>query len=179
MMSKSLVQSEKFKCVDEVITICAMLGCGNTIFFAPKDKKIHAENARKNFNKPGGDHLTLLNVYNQWAETNFSQNWCYENFVQPRSMKRARDIRESFVSGYFYHGAKLNRSGNYRTIKHPHSVEVHPHSTLFQQYPPCVVYHELVLTTKEFMRQVIDVKKEWLLEAAPHYYASKDLGEET
>ena len=42
----------------------------------------------------GGDHLTLLNVYNQWAETDFSSQWCYENYIQHRSMKRARDIRD-------------------------------------------------------------------------------------
>lgn len=30
----------------------------------------------------------------QWADTDFSTQWCYENFIQHRSMKRARDIRE-------------------------------------------------------------------------------------
>ena len=44
--------------------------------------------------RPGGDHLTLLNVYNQWAETDYSTQWCFENFIQYRSMKRARDIRD-------------------------------------------------------------------------------------
>ena len=34
-------------------------------FARPKDKIIHADTARKNFFVPGGDHLTLLNVYNQ------------------------------------------------------------------------------------------------------------------
>ena len=26
---------------------------------------MHADNARKNFFRPGGDHLSLLNVYNE------------------------------------------------------------------------------------------------------------------
>ena len=30
----------------------------------------------------------------QWVETGYSTQWCYENFIQHRSMKRARDIRE-------------------------------------------------------------------------------------
>ena len=55
---------------------------------------MHADNARVNFNKPGGDHMTLLHVWNSWAETNFSTQWCFENFIQIRSMRRARDIRE-------------------------------------------------------------------------------------
>jgi hypothetical protein len=47
----------------------------NAVFYAPKDKKIHADTARENFFKPGGDHLTLLNVYTQWADTNYSTQW--------------------------------------------------------------------------------------------------------
>ncbi|KFH14069.1 putative pre-mRNA-processing protein 8, partial [Toxoplasma gondii MAS] len=69
MYSKMILQGEKYKCVDECITICAMLGVGNSIFYRPKDKAMHADNARKNFFRPGGDHLTLLNVYKQWEET--------------------------------------------------------------------------------------------------------------
>ena len=30
----------------------------------------------------------------QWMETGYSTQWCYENFIQHRSMKRARDIRD-------------------------------------------------------------------------------------
>ena len=71
-----------------------MLSVNNAIFYRPKDKVVHADNARVNFFRPGGDHLTLLNVYDQWVETGYSTQWCYENFIQHRSMKRARDVRE-------------------------------------------------------------------------------------
>ena len=53
-----------------------MLSVGNSVYFRPKEKKIHADNARKAFFRPGGDHLTLLNVYNQWKEYNESAQWC-------------------------------------------------------------------------------------------------------
>ena len=71
-----------------------MLSVNNAIFYRPKDKVVHADNARVNFFRPGGDHLTLLNVYDQWVETGYSTQWCFENFIQHRSMKRARDVRE-------------------------------------------------------------------------------------
>lgn len=199
MLAKMMIVSEKYKVVDEVITCCGMLGVSSAIFYRPKEKLIHADNARKNFNKLGGDHLMLLNVYKQWEESNYSINWCYENYIQHRSMKRARDIREQLVdmlenveielssdpandtairkavlAGYFYHCARLNKNGSYSTIKHPHTVEIHPQSSLFQTTPKLVCYHELVLTTKEYMRQVIEVKPEWLLEVAPHFYQGKD-----
>lgn len=45
--------------------MAAMLSVNNSIFYRPKDKIVHADTARVNFFVPGGDHLTLLNVYNQ------------------------------------------------------------------------------------------------------------------
>ena len=42
-----------------------MLSVNNSIFYRPKDKVVHADNARMNFVVPGGDHLVLLNVYTQ------------------------------------------------------------------------------------------------------------------
>ncbi len=31
-----------------------------------------------------GDHLALLAVYDGWAESGFSTQWCYENYIQVR-----------------------------------------------------------------------------------------------
>eukprot|EP00434_Breviolum_minutum_P037012 symbB.v1.2.032804.t1/scaffold3834.1/size49527/1 len=81
----------------------------------------------------------------------------------------------AILSGFFYNTARLRKDGSYVTVKHPHTVEIHPTSSLFGQQPKLVCYHELVLTTKEFMRGCIEVKPEWLLEVAPHFYQSKDL----
>ena len=52
---------------------------------------------------------------------------------------------------------------------------IHPSSSLAQMLPRWVVYHELVLTTKEYLRQVTDLKPEWLVEVAPQYYKLKDV----
>lgn len=30
----------------------------------------------------------------QWVESGYSTQWCYENFIQFRSMRRARDVRD-------------------------------------------------------------------------------------
>ncbi len=37
------------------------------------------------------------------------------------------------------------------------------------------MYHELVLTSKEFMRTVSEIKPGWLVEIAPHFYSKKEL----
>ncbi|KAI5410222.1 pre-mRNA-splicing factor ATP-dependent RNA helicase DEAH1 isoform X1 [Lathyrus oleraceus] len=201
MLSKMIVVSEKYKCSEDIISIAAMLSIGNSIFYRPKDKQVHADNARLNFHTGNvGDHIALLKVYNSWKETNYSTQWCYENYIQVRSMKRARDIRDqlagllerveielttnssdldaikkSITSGFFPHSAKLQKNGSYRTVKHAQTVHIHPSSGLAQVLPRWAVYHELVLTTKEYMRQITELKPEWLVEIAPHYYQLKDV----
>uniref|UniRef100_A0A1B6C691 RNA helicase n=1 Tax=Clastoptera arizonana TaxID=38151 RepID=A0A1B6C691_9HEMI len=204
MMAKMLIASEKYKCSEEIVSIAAMLSVNSAIFYRPKDKIIHADTARKNFFALGGDHLMLLNVYKQWADSDFSTQWCYENFIQYRSMKRARDVREQLVglmqrvemdivsnptetinirkaitSGYFYHIARLSKGGNYKTVKHNQTVMIHPNSSLFEELPRWIIYHELVFTTKEFMRQVSEIESKWLLEVAPHYYKPRELEDST
>lgn len=74
-----------------------MLQESGSLFYRPKDKKLHADQARQNFVRPGGDHFTLLNVWEQWAETNYSQQFCYEQFLQFKSLSRARDIRDQLA----------------------------------------------------------------------------------
>ncbi|XP_027489027.1 pre-mRNA-splicing factor ATP-dependent RNA helicase DHX16-like, partial [Corapipo altera] len=78
------------------------------------------------------------------------------------------------TAGFFYHTARLARGG-YRTVKHQQPVFIHPNSALFALQPRWVLYHELVCTSKEFMRQVIEIDPSWLLEVAPHYYQAKEL----
>ena len=56
-----------------------------SIFYRPKDKAVHADTARMNFARGGGgDHLALLRCYSEWADTEFSTQWCFENYVQVR-----------------------------------------------------------------------------------------------
>jgi len=74
----------------------------------------------------------------------------------------------------------LDKGGNYKTVKSNQQVFIHPSSCLAgQELPRWVVYNELVLTTKEFMRNVIEIKSEWLVELAPHYYQKKDVEDQS
>ncbi|KAG9092001.1 hypothetical protein FS749_016076 [Ceratobasidium sp. UAMH 11750] len=205
MLSKTIIASEEYSCTDEVLSIISMLSESSSLFYRPKDKKMHADKARQNFVKTGGDHFTLLNIWEQWSETNYSQQWCYENFVQFKSLSRVRDIRDqlaglcdrvevviqsnpnsndivpiqkAITSGYFYNTARLQKSGDsYRTLKTNQTVHIHPSSSLFQSQPPIkfALYYELVMTSKSYMRQVMDIKPAWLLEVAPHFFKPADL----
>ncbi|KAF7548212.1 hypothetical protein G7Z17_g7208 [Cylindrodendrum hubeiense] len=207
MLAKAVLAADKEKCVDEVLSIVSMLSESSALFFRPKDKKIHADSARNRFTvKDGGDHLTLLNVWNQWVDSDFSPVWARENFLQQRSLTRARDVRDqlaklcervevapstcgasnlrpikrAITAGFFPNAARLMRSGDsYRTVKNNTTVWVHPSSVLMSIDPPekMVVYFELVQTTKEYMRSVMPIEPVWLAELAPHFHKKKDVEE--
>jgi pre-mRNA-splicing factor ATP-dependent RNA helicase DHX16 len=203
MLSKTVIASEKYECVSEILSCVAMLSLGASVFYRPKEKAVHADTARLNFARGGGgDHISLLRCYNEWAATDYSQAWCFENFCQVKSMKRARDIRDqlqglcerveidhtvsnsdmdatlkAITSGFFYHVANLGRSGEYQTVKQKKTVYIHPSSVLAKEEEPpsWLVYFELAFTTKEYMRQVAPIQPGWLIEIAPHYYQESEV----
>uniref|UniRef100_A0A915K171 RNA helicase n=1 Tax=Romanomermis culicivorax TaxID=13658 RepID=A0A915K171_ROMCU len=88
-LAKVLIMSVHLGCSDEVLTIVSMLSVQN-IFYRPKEKQELADQKKAKFHQAEGDHLTILAVYNSWKNHKFSQHWCYENFVQLRSLKRAQ-----------------------------------------------------------------------------------------
>jgi HrpA-like RNA helicase len=88
-------------------------------------------------------------------------------------------IRKAVTTGYFYHTSKLSKGGNYITVKNTQTVMVHPNSSMFEDLPRWVIYRELVFTTKEYLRNCIEIKIEWLLEVATHYYKANELEDST
>ena len=62
-----------------------------------QDKQALADQKKAKFHQPEGDHVTLLAVYNSWKNNKFSNAWCYENFVQIRTLKRAQDVRKQML----------------------------------------------------------------------------------
>ena len=118
-----------------------------------------------------------------------NQQWCWDNFIQFRSMKSADDvriqlarlmdqyklrrvstdfksrdyyinIRKSLTAGFFMQVAHLERSGNYLTIKDNQPVLLHPSAGLDRK-PEWVVYNEFVLTAKNYIRTVTEIRPEW------------------
>ena len=203
MLARSILAADKHGCVEEVLSIIAMLGESASLFYRPKDKKMLADSARARFTiKEGGDHFSLLNIWNQWVDSDFSYVWARENFLQQRSLTRARDVRDqlaklcdrvevtittvgaqdlvpiqkSLTAGFFPNAARLQKGGDsYRTVKNSMTTYLHPSSTLFEVNPKWIIFYELVLTSREYMRGNLPIQPEWLAEAAPHYHKKKDL----
>lgn len=196
--AKVLLTSVVLGCAEEVLTIVAMMSV-ETVFFRPKEKQAQADQKKAKFHQPEGDHLTLLAVYEAWKNSKFSNPWCFENFIQARAIRRAQDVRKqllsildrykmdvvscgknfnkvrrAIVAGYFANTAKKDPQEGYRTMVEGQPVYIHPSSALFNKSPEWVLYHELVLTTKEYMRNIMTIEPRWLVELAPAFFKKGD-----
>lgn len=174
-LAKVLIASVDLKCSDEMLSIVAMLSV-QTVFYRPKEKQQQADQKKAKFHDPHGDHLTLLNVYNGWKQSQFSSPWCFENFIQARQMRRAQDVRQQLVSimeryrhpvvscgrdstkvrqalcsGFFRNAARKDPHEGYKTLIEGTPVYMHPSSAMFGKPAEHVIFHTLVLTTKEYM----------------------------
>eukprot|EP00897_Mesotaenium_endlicherianum_P010641 jgi/Mesen1/9605/ME000659S08976 len=196
-MGKMLVVSPDYSCSNEILSIVAMLSVPNC-FMRPREAQKAADEAKARFSHVDGDHLTLLNVYHAFKQNNDDSQWCYDNFVNARALKSADNVRNQLVrimqryglrmcstdfssreyyvnirkallAGYFMQVAHLERTGHYLTVKDNQMVHLHP-STCLDHKPEWVLYNEFVLTSRNFIRIVSDVKGEWLVDIAPHYY---------
>jgi ATP-dependent RNA helicase DHX8/PRP22 len=197
-LSKILLASVEFGCSEEVLTVVSMLSV-EEVFYRPKDKQAQADQKKARFYQPEGDHLTLLAVYESWKNSKFSNPWCFDNFIQSRAIRRAKDVRtqlqgimdryklemvsagrnytkvrKAIASGFFTHAAKKDPQEGYKTLVEGQPVYIHPSSALFNKNPEWVIYHQLVLTTKEYMRGCMTIEPKWLVELAPKFYQAAD-----
>ncbi|GME70805.1 unnamed protein product [Ambrosiozyma monospora] len=213
MLSKCLLTSGEMNCCSEVLSIISMLQETSSLFYRSKEKQQQIQASREKFiSKVGGDHLTYLNIWNEFVDSGYSRQWCHDNFVQFKTLNRVKNIRtqlericvkqslilenaqasnisrdktilhvmKSIVSGYFWNVARLNRGGDsYKSLKKNQQVWIHPSSAMFKLKPPVkfLIYNELVLTSKEFMRNCMPISERWLSEYASHYYTDDELNE--
>jgi pre-mRNA-splicing factor ATP-dependent RNA helicase DHX15/PRP43 len=77
-LSKMLITScQQYMCTREMLTIVSLLSVPS-IFHRPRNQAVEADNARRKFIHPDGDHLTMLNAYNAFETKGFSSDWCWE-----------------------------------------------------------------------------------------------------
>jgi len=186
-------------CTAEILIIVSMLSATG-IFYRPKNREEESDAAREKFFVPESDHLTLLNVYQQWQRNRCSARWSAEHFVQQKSMTRVREVRgqlldimsqeglehascgtdwdvvrKAICSGYFHNAAKIRGIGEYVNLRTSIACHLHPTSALYTSgiTPDYVVYHEVTLTTKEYMQHVSAVEPQWLADLGPMFFYLK------
>mmetsp|Transcript_18653 Transcript_18653/g.39204 ORF Transcript_18653/g.39204 Transcript_18653/m.39204 type:complete len:698 (-) Transcript_18653:307-2400(-) len=203
---KVLIVSPKFHCSNEILTIAAMLSSAYNCFVRPRNQAKRADASRERFTHAEGDHLTYLNVYHAFKQNEENAtNWCFENFLNHRALRSAESVRDQLarlmmkkdlalvstewgspdyytnirkclLAGFFMQVGYKESRDTYMTVKDRQLVQLHPSSGL-RSKPDWVMFHEFVMTKKNFIRTVTEVKGEWLVSIAPHYYALSNFPE--
>ncbi|EFJ45602.1 DEAH-box nuclear pre-mRNA splicing factor [Volvox carteri f. nagariensis] len=129
--------------------------------------------------------------------------WCSDNFINIRAMRKAEDIydqlvrflgppsppglglalvscgddtaplRRALTAGLFPHAARLQPDGSYRVLATGRQVFLHPSSVLLDRKPDCLVFNELMHTTRTYARDAVAIEARWLPELAPAVFAAK------
>ncbi|KAK0519873.1 Pre-mRNA-splicing factor ATP-dependent RNA helicase PRP16 [Tilletia horrida] len=199
-LSKILIGSVDSGCSSEMLTIVSMLSIP-TVFYRPKERAEESDAAREKFFVAESDHLTLLHVYTQWRMNGYKDSWCTRHFLHAKLLRKAREVRtqleeimqtqklgivscgtdwdvvrKCICSGYFHQAAKVKGIGEYVNCRSGIPMHLHPTSALYGlgYTPDYVVYHELTLTSKEYMGTVTAVDPHWLAELGGVFYSIKE-----
>lgn len=188
-LSRALLESKKLGCVEECLSIIAMLST-ETVFFTSGEERERTAAAKKTFMHRSGDHLTYLNVFSAYQAHASDNKWCANNAIDQRSMKHVCEVRQqlvqfcekhkilltsaagnvdkilqAFTAGYFMQAAVRQADGTFRSISGRQLVSIHPSSILFgSRVADCIIYHEVTLTSKCYLRGVSAVEASWILE---------------
>ncbi|KAG0219893.1 DEAH-box ATP-dependent RNA helicase prp22 [Mortierella sp. NVP41] len=94
LLARALVEAEKIGCLDKVITIVAMLSVEEPFYLPRKEEEQDAaREAHAKYYHQSGDHVTLLNVYEAWRDSDYSKDWCHKQYFNIRQLKLAKNIR--------------------------------------------------------------------------------------
>ncbi|OQD75204.1 hypothetical protein PENDEC_c008G00691 [Penicillium decumbens] len=197
-----ITASEEYECSEEMLTIVSMLSVPS-VFYRPKERQEESDSAREKFFVPESDHLTLLHVYTQWKSNGYSDAWCTRHFLHGKSLRRAKEVRDQLhdimiaqkmplvscgtdwdvirkciCSGFYHQAARVKGIGEFINLRTSVTMALHPTSALYGlgYVPEYVVYHELILTAKEYMSTVTAVDPHWLAELGGVFYSVKEKG---
>jgi ATP-dependent RNA helicase DHX8/PRP22 len=193
-LSKMLIVSADLGCSRDILALVAILSVQG-IWYRPRARQAAADAMKARLDREEGDHITLLHVYKEWLSADRSEQWCRDHFIHYRSLRRAEEvihqlerlmerfrlplhssgtdtqrILKAIVAGFFTRAARKDGQRGYQTLVDNHVVHMFPGSSLFGREPDFVVFHELVNTTREYMRNTIAVDPRWLVELAPAFY---------
>ncbi|VDD81699.1 unnamed protein product [Mesocestoides corti] len=177
-LSKLLLVACDMGCSEEALTIVSMLSVPS-IFFRPKGREEDADLARENY----------------------SPSFCTRNFIHVKAMRKVREVRQQLkeimeqhkvalcssgtdwdvvrrclCSAFFHQAARIKGLAEYVNLRTGMPCRLHPTSSLYGMAytPDYIIYHELVMTSKEYMQCVTAVDGNWLAEYGSIFYSVKD-----
>lgn len=164
-LAKALIAACEYDCVDELLTVAAMLTAPSCFVTAEADREEAAVSCWRPLMHPEGDHMTLIHIYNVFTEHNQDEAWCTTNFLSHTALRLAvviraellevmqrielpvsppafgcqdncTNIKRALISGFFLKVAHdVDGSGNYLLLTHRHVAHLHPFSSYLCRRP--------------------------------------------
>ncbi|CAN0896179.1 Probable pre-mRNA-splicing factor ATP-dependent RNA helicase DEAH4 [Linum grandiflorum] len=205
-LSRTLMEANENGCLSQALTVAAMLSAETTLL-PNRSKNNEKKRKQEPLDLPDGsgfgDHIQMLQIFEEWDEYDYDIRWCRDHGLQERGMVFVKDVRKQLCQimqkiakgstdvratrrykdvehdcrnlrkalcvGYANKLAeKMVHHNGYRTIGFkPQLVQVHPSSVLKPDedgmFPNYVVYHELIATSRPFMRSICSVEMRWVV----------------
>jgi pre-mRNA-splicing factor ATP-dependent RNA helicase DHX15/PRP43 len=200
-LAKLILISPDYRCSAEIVAIVACLSVPQ-IFMRPREAAKAADEAKAQFAHADSDHLTLLQVFVEYESVpeKDRKKWCWDNFVNERSMQSALNVRNQLLgimkrldlplissdlkgdgSFAFTDIRKALTAGMFMQVAYRQrsgqyltvkdNQLVFIHpSSVVNSRPEWVLFEEFALTTKNYIRTVTVTNVDWLVELAPHYF---------
>lgn len=187
-LSRVLLEAGKLRCTEEALSIISMLSVDN-IFTTSIENREQSTTAKRNMSHSSGDHITLLTIFRSFQSAKQSSSrWCQDNCIDEKGMSQVLEVRKQLVgfcekwkikletcgadysailqclcAGFHMQIATLQSDRSYRTLLGRQQVHIHPSSVLHMKKPECILFHEVTLTSKCYLRTVSSVQPDWVL----------------
>jgi len=118
-LSRALLSSWDFGCVEEMLSIAAMLSVSHP--YRPVSNtstgKRRVQETAAMFSSRDGDHISLLNVYKECSDNDFDPTWGREVGIDLNIMLRAKEIRSRLQNQMLSFYKKCNLSSSSDVIE--------------------------------------------------------------
>ncbi|KAL0875561.1 hypothetical protein Bca101_025266 [Brassica carinata] len=138
--------------------------------------------------RESNEFFEQIKAENSEAEVDkIMREWCKVNFVNSSSLKHARhtyrqirgivermgfnvsscgndmlEYRRCLAASFFLKAAQRQMDGTYRALESGETVHIHPTSVLFRSNPECVIFNELMQTSKKYIKNLTRIDPLWL-----------------
>ena len=206
-LSKLLIISnqENFQCCEEILKIISMLSVPSVFIISKKNIKLQEKitKIRENFQIFDSDHLTLLNIFNQFqnVKDHEREKWCLKNYFNYKSLRNAIEInsqlrqlviknnkkittcynnweiiKECICASFFANAAEFFKHNQYKHIRTGLEMFI-PITSSFNglnDLPKFIIFNDIILTgTKQQMNYITAVKYDWLIKYGKIFYSPK------
>lgn len=181
-----------YACCKEVIAIIALLSVESVFYTPNDKRDEATEARRKFTSYDGDHLtlFNVLTAYNGLSKKTDSSKWFYDNFINQRSFKHVLDVQKQllqfaeryakdfaidsscgaeyervlqcFLTGFSQNIAIKQADGSYKAVVGNQQVHIHPSSALITRKPEAIMFGELVLTSRRYMRNCSAVQPEWI-----------------